>query len=349
MQSAAAIAQGLARRDAEDFNRNSKFLYNGSHDEAFVTHYNSVRYIIPPDGETLRACDQDELVARVTMVEKRGPIHRYDGTLQVFDIWDAPKEKWVEYRRARKDPDRRDKVKPPQRNQVKTTCNAVVSFVSGNYGSRGLVILTGDPEQDAMLRQQAKALYIKYDMKRCEKIVETYHEYVSKFKAKAQNIGNKPRRMSQIEQHAQQKLDLYRKNTEELAEVMECPAPDCGFWAPNGPGSQESMTQHIESQHGGNIVDQAGQFVGRLGLEPEPAPQTSPAPARPAPAEFVPVKLSEEEFRAKVAALSAAYEDSDEEEREILGEQLQSLEQRKPDKIVEPKAKRGRSRPQTAA
>lgn len=324
--SAVATARRLAREDTLRMERQSKTLYNGSYEDSLRAHYNSVRYVLPPDGETLDPCEQDPLTAVANPLEHRGDIHVFDGTLKCFDIFDAPAEKWQEYRKAQKDASRAGSIKPPLRTHLKTQAISVVAFIEANHYDKGVVILSGDPEKDEALKAAARQRYIDFDTKKCESIISKYQLRVNNFRANPRNIGQETPLMSPIERKSQEKLDVYRAGMQR-PDILRCSARDCGFWS-DGSTAQKVMAVHINMQHGGNVADAAGQIVAKL--IPDVPAATPTEPVQPV--------LTEDEFKDRLAAMTDAYNSGDEEEKAIAMEQLPALEAKNPRKKPKEKA-----------
>jgi len=262
---AVGIARKLAIEDRLRSSREYRVIYNGSFEEPVRGQYDGKRYIIPPDGETLEHCAQDPQLAVTTVVEKRGEgngeIRVFDGTLHVFDVYDAPKDLWREYRKNKKTG---RNVKPPTPTELKTRANSIVAHLVANHEHRGICLLIGDPAVDGPAKAQARQRWIAYDQARCERIVSSFREADARFKSNPSNAGSRFRPMTAIERRAQEKLDMYQVGLDVPDREM-CPV-ECGYWT-DGENAKKALKIHLAARHPGFKA-------------PEPEPQAS-APQPP--------------------------------------------------------------------
>lgn len=253
--SAGAIARSHKHSQALRTDRHGITLYNGSFFEPVFGKYDGRAYTIPPDGETEEHCQQDPKLARTNLLSELDdegqpvPPYKFDGTLEILDVYQAPAEKWYEFRKRKK---AGANVQPPSPTVMVMQAADIVGYLAASFEDRGVVILTGDPKRDEDLKRLAKDRWMEYDIARCEFILAQYQKRCELFRSVAGNRGKPDPLMNKLERSAQERLDYYNVGLEDTGKML-CPVVidnerRCGFYA-EGKNAEKSMKVHLQAAH----------------------------------------------------------------------------------------------------
>lgn len=252
---AGAIARATRIAKLARHDRVAEILYNGSVFDPIYGKYDGRAYTIPPDGETSEHCQQDPKLAIPGIIgeypEGYEGAFKFDGTLKVYDVYGAPPEKWVEYRKRKKQTPFAN-IDPPTPTIMLQEVANIVGYLAASFEDRGLIILTGDPEKDKARKKKARQIAMDFDIERCQKVLAGYHKRCELFRAEAGNRGKADPLMNKLERGAQGRLDSYATAVDS-GERLICPVrfgneQRCGYFT-EGKDRSGTMKLHMEKAH----------------------------------------------------------------------------------------------------
>jgi hypothetical protein len=232
--------QALRDRQRAARKLNMRVLYNPADEPCQFTH-DGVPYTVPPDGPSKQRFGERENLSRPGLVEDRGTHAVYDGTLTIWDRYGVdPKVARAYAKQLKKG------HKPPRKpfpDQLRAGVLDIAEHATKARGRRGLVVLTGEPREDAELRTQAKALFLTFKVSQVERILKNYQQRTAAFHANPQNRGQFAPAMDEVERAAQRWYDEYRLGLQTTKQYV-CPT-NCGF----ADDAANVLDRHIQAAH----------------------------------------------------------------------------------------------------
>jgi hypothetical protein len=163
-------------------------VFNGGDEPAILIH-DAMRYTFPPSGYWMGPGDDEP--------------REYDGTLAVKDVYGVATETMREARKDKKD------LKNLPREALIVRAVEIAQHAELKLRSRGIVVLTGDPEQDAPLKKEAKNAYVAWRLDRARRADLTYRQRSAAFFNDPRNAGQVPPTKTPFEIAEQMWLDEY--------------------------------------------------------------------------------------------------------------------------------------------
>lgn len=265
MSSANAIAINRLRMLREKLKRQpeGRTLYFAG-DEVIEFNHVGVPYSLVPDGPSTRIVSDRPGVSTPGVVEERAGYVVYDGTTTVYSRYGVDEKVARDHRKKMKDGARTGKpVAPPPANKLIASADEIVEHATLKVGACGVTVLTGEAEEDAQAKKEAREQWVDFKRAACERVLRHYQDRTNAFHANPRNKGQYAPEMGKVELAAQEWLDEYRLGLKsDLKHV--CPT-NCGYRS-DDPAKVE---RHIRAAHPMEADAQDGPPVA----DPDPSPK----------------------------------------------------------------------------
>jgi hypothetical protein len=239
MSNATDVIQAMRQRQRNAVQKTGRrVLFNAAHEPITFT-YAATTYTIPPNGP-------------YRMPEDPG-VRKYDGTLEVYDIYGIDPKNTRQARISMKRAIARGMTLELPKTLLINSLD-IVDHAVRKLGDRGLVCLTGLSEEDTELKKQAQEAYVAFRLTDCERILGLYDARKAVFYAQPRNLDQPPPPMTERETMAAVWLAQWRLGRAFLTNRFVCPAHQCGFQHED----RSLVIAHIEGFHpenSGRLLD----------------------------------------------------------------------------------------------